>query len=330
MNFPFNEIAFNGNYNAALAVNLIIFAFILLAVPSFLVFLISLVKPKIKEKSCLYLYAFSSAVFIIVGAVGLISEGISSGREFLEAKVTTNLLMEWQSSGLLVLIVGAGAVCGLTVAITFRYFFVKKVGEVHKHHDFHGHDDHILNIKEIDNPKAAWLVIFLILSHRTIDGFIWGGTISELSQQGGTINLGLVIAFNVHIFVEVLIVYYRQVQNGEKRWKAVLNNFYTLLAIIPIMFIGAYVHKYLNFIGWFLPLTNVAGGVIVTFVGVIELVPEFLHHRDLKTKEWYLLIIVFAIGIVLSIVLLTFHEHGGHEETHQIQEQALNNLLVHY
>lgn len=300
MTFLFTANYF-GNLQIAIAVNLVIYALILLALPSLLVLVISFIKPVIKEKTSFYLYAFSSAVFIMIGTLGLIKESFEGSSSFVNSN---NNFSSPEKVLITIGIIVGGAIIGLTVAILFRYLFVKRVGEVHNLHDFHSHNDHIVNAKDIDNPKVAWLVIFLILSHRTIDGFVLGGYIAKISA-GIPANLGMVITFNLHIIIEVIIIYYRQIQFGEKRWKAALYNFYTLLSLIPIMFVGAYINPYLASVGWILPLTNASGGTIITFVGIIELVPEFLHNKKMKAKEWYKVIISFGFGIIFALILLS-------------------------
>lgn len=319
MTFPFQASSFGGNLEAAIAVNLLIYAILLIAVPSLIIAIISFIKPKIKGKSSFYLYAFSSAVFIMVGTVGLLREGFE-GAESYSHDLTKS---EGLNQLIMASIIAGGAIIGLTVAILFRYLFVKFSGEVHKTHDNHSHDDHIFNFSDIDNPKAAWLVICLILSHRTIDGFVLGGTVSKMSI-GEPLNLGLIITFNIHIFVEVLIVYYRQVQFGQTRGKALFYNAITLLAIIPVMFIGAYINKYLSSIGWLLPLVNASGGSIIAFVGVIELVPEFLHYKKMSSKEWYKLIICYSVGIVFALFVLSFHQDHDESHTHSTVSEALS------
>lgn len=310
MSFLFTSDYF-GSLEIAIAVNLLIYIVILLGVPSLLIIGISFIKPTIKEKTSFYLYAFSSAVFIMIGTLGLLKESFEESSEFVESLNNSSAV---ETKAISIGIIVGGAIIGLIIAVLFRYLFVKKVGEVHSLHENHSHSDHIVNVKDIDNPKAAWLVIFLILSHRTIDGFVLGGYVAKISA-GIPANLGMVITFNLHIIIEVVIIYYRQIQFGEKRWKATLYNFYTLLALIPIMFIGAYINKYLDEIGWILPLTNASGGAIITFVGIIELVPEFLHNKKMAVKEWYNVIISFGIGIIFTLILLSF-DADAHEENH--------------
>lgn len=319
--FPFVGGQDGFTYTTAIAANLAIYVVLLITVPSLLIVFISLIKPKIKEKSNFYLYAFSSAMFIMIGTVGLIKEGFEKAENYTHNNGYSEINEQLMSA----ILIGCGAILGLSFAIAFRYFFVKRTGEVHKSHDLHSHDDHIINLADIDNPKAAWLVIFLLLSHRTIDGLVLGSSVAEISSHDAHINWGLIITFNFHILIEALIVYYRQVQFGQKKWKAVLYNFYTLLALIPIMIIGAATHNFLEGVGWILPIVNASGGSIITFVGVIELVPEFLHHNKMNSKEWYKLIFWFALGIVFALIILSFHSH---DEEHSHSEELLTSHTI--
>lgn len=327
--FPFKEGVAGFTLTTAIAANLAIYVVLLISIPSLFIVVISLVKPKIKEKSNFYLYAFSSAMFIMIGTVGLIREGFEKSSEYVESAFSSNEVL---GQVITALMIGGGAILGLSFAIAFRYFFVKRSGELHKSHESHLHDDHIINLGDIDNPKTAWLVIFLLLSHRTIDGLVLGSSVAEISSTTENINWGLIITFNLHILIETLIVYYRQVQFGEKKWKAVLYNFYTLLALIPIMIVGASTHNLLQQTQWILPIVNASGGSIITFVGIIELVPEFLHHKKMNSKEWYKLIFWFALGIIFALVILSFHshDHENHNRTHEHLATSLNLNIVSY
>jgi len=87
----------------------------------------------------------------------------------------------------------------------------------------------------------------MLLSHRLIDGLVLGLSVYQLTTNGvNKANLALIITFNIHLLLEVVIVYYRQIQYGEKKSKAILFNFITLILIIPIMFLGAFIGKFLN------------------------------------------------------------------------------------
>ncbi|WP_052663563.1 ZIP family metal transporter [[Mycoplasma] testudinis] len=325
--FPFNQQYFDGNAELATLVNLLIYIVILLGVPSLFVVLVSTFKPKIKPVSNFYLYAFSAAIFVMIGSVGLIGESFENAREYVELAPFRDNNSAVQ--GIAVGITAGGAFIGLSVAIFFRFIFIKRFGELHHSHDMHGHSDHIINPLDVDAKtiKASWLVIFLILSHRMIDGFILGGTVVNLTNNPERVNVGFVVTFNIHILVETLIIYYRQVQYGQKRWRATLYNFFTTLVIVPVMFFGAYIHPYISELGWFIPVVNASGGAIITFVGIIEIVPEFIHFKNMGSKQWYKVIIWFAIGLVFALILLSFHNHG-HSHNQNIEGSVVGNQAI--
>lgn len=332
--FPYHRQDFNGNINLAIFVNLLIYILILLTVPSLFILLLSFIKPKLKPTSNFYLYAFSSAIFVLIGTVGLIGESLEHGREYISGLRSGNIpkVNEAIEAGLAIGITAGGALIGLTVVILFRFLFIKKFGEIHHTHGMHGHNDLITNVHDIDSKtiKAAWLVIFLILSHRMIDGFILGGTTYRFTNSNEKLSIGFIITFNLHILVEAVIIYYRQIQYGQKRWKAVMYNFLTTLVIVPIMFLGAYINPCLQKLGWFLPVVNASGGAIITFVGIIEIVPEFIHFKDMQSKEWYKVIIAFALGIIVALILLSFHTHGhaGHHHVHEHHFKQIAQSLL--
>ncbi|MBN3534622.1 ZIP family metal transporter [Mycoplasma procyoni] len=278
-----------------------------------LVLLIAVVKPKIKKSSNIYLYALSAGMLLIIGTVGFLREGYDNLEKSFHNPAFFN--QEWLHQNpyneqfIVMGIIGAGAILGISTIFVVRYMFVKffKV-DVHKDHEEHGHHDHMISFTDVDNPKAAWLAILLLLSHRTIDGFILGATVSRITS-GDKLNIGLIITFNIHILIEILIVYYRQVQYGQTVKKAVIYNLLTTLLLIPIMFVGAYINQVLRQTWWIIPIVNASGGSILTFVVVIELVPEFIHLRNNTKKDWYIALIFFAIGIIGTLMILAFHTH---------------------
>jgi putative membrane protein len=66
---------FNGNLELTILVNLLIYILILLSIPLIFMGIISLFKVKVTSKKSIYLYAFSTGMFLMIGAAGFIKEG---------------------------------------------------------------------------------------------------------------------------------------------------------------------------------------------------------------------------------------------------------------
>lgn len=279
------------------------FLAIILAVPILLVFLVAWIKPKIKPSSNIYLYALSSGLLLMVATVGLLRESFEGAEAFAIKQTNMNHLVP------LGLIIGGGSIVGLAVVFVFRYVFVRFFGgEVHNNHQGHDHSDHIINFSDVDNPKKAWLAIILLLSHRSIDGFVLGSLVAKVTA-GDKVNWFLIGTFVAHMLIEILIVHYRQVQYGQTIFKSIIYNILTTLILVPIIVIGAFANKFFQQQGWILPLFNASGGAILSFVVIVELVPEFIHLRNQSSKSWHITLILFALGIVSALILLTMHQH---------------------
>ncbi|ACF07027.1 Uncharacterised protein [Metamycoplasma arthritidis] len=310
----FNTSTFNNNVELTILVNLLIYIAILLGIPMLFLSFLSLFKLHPTNKKTIYLYAFSTGMFLMIGAAGFIKEGWVLLEQWFHKKdggllLTKGIVALEQS--FIAMIVGYSAMIGLAIVIIGRYVFIRTAKvDFHKKHSDHGHSEHITSFRDIDNPKAAWSAILMLLSHRIIDGLVLGITIYQVTINGvNKANIPLIVTFNIHILLEIIIVYYRQMQYGEKRTKAILFNFITLLLIIPIMFFGAFLGKFLDRIGWLIPSLEIMGGTIVIFMSIIELVPEFIHYRNEKVKTIYGTLATIALAMVFTLVLLSFHTH---------------------
>ena len=295
----FNVEKFNNNFELTIFVNLLIYSLILFSVPLLFMGLLSCFKIKINKKATIYMYAFSTGMFLIIGAAGFIKEGYIGLETWFH---DSSAIGGYQYTGgnvrieqaFIAIIVLVTAFLGLGIVILSKYLIAKKSKnvELHKDHAEHGHSDHIISFNDIDNPKAAWVAILMMLSHRIIDGLV------------------LIITFNIHLLLEVVLIYYRQLQYGEKKGKAILFNFVTLLLIVPIMFIGAFLGKYINKVGWLMPSWEIFGGVIIVFMAIVELVPEFIHFRNEDRKTIFTTLTLLALGIIITLIMLSFHTHS--------------------
>ena len=306
---------FNGNLELTILVNLLIYILILLSIPLIFMGIISLFKVRVTSKKSIYLYAFSTGMFLMIGAAGFIKEGYVLLEQWFHDSSTTGGLKYTGGKpaieqSYIALIVGLSAFIGLGSVILGRFLLTRKK-ELHKDHKEHDHSEHFVSFSDIDNPKEAWTAILMLLSHRLIDGLVLGLSVYQLTTNGvNKANLALIITFNIHLLLEVVIVYYRQIQYGEKKSKAILFNFITLILIIPIMFLGAFIGKFLSKVGWLIPSLEILGGSIIVFMAIVELVPEFIHYRNENKKVIYTTLIIFALSIILTLILLSFHTHN--------------------
>ncbi|MBU4691174.1 ZIP family metal transporter [Mycoplasma zalophi] len=312
----FKEIDFNNNLELTILINLLIYSFILLAAPVVVSLVLSAIKPKFSKHKMIYLYAFSTGMFLIIGSAGFIKEAVLSLETWLHTSgengglILTNGDVTKEQLYMAV-IVGISALIGLTLVILWRYISIKKhKGHIHESHEEHGHSDHIISFTDIDNPKAAWIAILMLLIHRIIDGLVLGLSVYQMTSINYTNpNIGLIVTFNIHILVENIIIYYRQTQYGQTKWKAIRYNLYTMLLIIPILFFGAFLGKYLDYQKWVIPSLQIIGGVIIVFTAIFELVPEFIHNRNSSVKVLYTTFAYFATSVILTLVMLSFHTH---------------------
>lgn len=317
--FAFTPEYFNGNINLTIFINFLLYSLFLILLPIIMIFVVSKFKPNIKKSSNVYLYAFSSAILILIATFGFFSESHLGISDALVAggKLSNTALGKWiaEDSGfrqqlLTSIIITSGAALGIILSLLSRIYFSKFFGsETHQDHSHHEHQDHIISFNDVDNPKAAWLAILLLLSHRIVDGIILGTTITKVSL-GQPINVGLIVTFNIHIFIEVLIIYYRQIQYGQKIKKAVIYNLISTIIFLPVMLISAFLGAFFEKVWWLTPFITAAAGAIITFVTIIELVPEFIHLKDADKKKWYNTLIFFCLGILVALVVLSFHSHS--------------------
>lgn len=291
--------------------------------------LLPIFKPSLSKRTTTYLYAFSSGFFMILAAVGFLAESKESLSHFFEERFT-NIGIVYTFTAITL---GAIVLIALTTALLAKYKFAKKSGTLDDALGGHEHDhDHIIFNSSDYNPKSKRLALFLLLSHRMPGGLILGLLAAAIADANGQINIQnilFLIVFVIHIVPEELIMYYRQIEMGITRWRAVRNSVLSTMVLIPFIIIGAAVKfslpetslEIVN--GIVMPVVQTLAAAFLLFTSMIEFFPEFLHYK-LSGREWYKTVFLFIVGIVVALIILAFHHHEGSEHA----EHVLNMIQL--
>ncbi|GAA5414695.1 hypothetical protein [Ureaplasma ceti] len=286
-------------------INILILLAISVGAPTIAVGILALFKIKITKNSRIFLYSFAAGIILILGTIGFIAEAIHHSKEhFSDPSKAINILQ-------VVGIVGGGMALGLGGVLGIRYLITRNKHEIHEHHEMHDHNDHIFNSSDVDNKKIKWLPILLLITHRCVDGITLGFMANTHSGAIGTFdNWGMIIVFAIHLIPTTIIIYLIQldIQDG-KRWKAFLVTVGMLLLMVPFTLIGGFLITNIQKIWWLMPLLFSISGAILTIMSIMELLPEFIHFRNSKTKTWIGSIGLFVTGILLAVILICIHTH---------------------
>ena len=286
--------------------------------------LLPILKPQLSKQTSRYLYAFSSGFFMILATVGFLADSKEALGNFFGTQFD-NIGLVYT---MVAIVLASVVVFALSMALLAKYKFVKRLQGQDESAFVAGHEhDHIIFNNSDYNPKSKKLALFLLLSHRMPGGLILGLLAASIASANGQINLEnilFLIVFVIHIVPEELIMYYRQIEIGISRWKAVRNSIFSTLFLVPFIIIGATVafslptdSQSLAVVnGIVMPIVQALAASFLLFTSMIEFFPEFLHHK-LNGREWYKTIILFIIGIIVALIILAFHKH-------QAEPPALN------
>lgn len=297
---------------------ILIVILVVLAIPVLFGLLLPVFKPRLSQNGSIYLYAFSSGFFFILGVFGFLSEAKEDLIGWFELN-NTPIVNQWLIS---ISILGLVSAFVLTSSLFIKYLLVKKIGnkdakdhgvhEGHDQHQVHNHDQLIYNPNDVD-PKAKLFSILLILAHKIPGGLILGFLIFSISEKQDIdlLQIMFLVTFILHMIPEALIIFYRQIEVGIDKWKATLNSFLATMILIPFIFIGAYsssaIHSNANFEIIF-AIAKVCVGSFFIYTALIEFIPEFLH-QNINAKTWYFSMIFLIIGIVSCLSIFSVHAH---------------------
>lgn len=288
--------------------------------------LLPIIKPRLSKRTTTYLYAFSSGFFMILATVGFLAESKENLTHFFEPKFPNSIGLTYT---VVAIVIGSVVLFALSMALFAKWKFIKKTEHEDGLYFGEGHDhDHIIFNPSDYDPKSKRLALFLLLSHRVPGGLILGLLAASIANQNGTLNesnILFLIVFVIHIVPEELIMYYRQIEMGISRWKAVRNSILSTMFLIPFIIIGSAIkfnlpeHSLEIMNELVMPIVQTLAASFLLFTSMIEFFPEFLHFK-LTGKEWYKTIFLFIIGIVIGLIILAFHHHEHGPETPEAPE----------
>lgn len=272
----------------------------IISIPIIFGIILPLFKPTIKKKSYIYLYSLSSGFILVLGLFGLITQPLMEYSNVAHKS-------KWVTFGIGV----GGSIVGMVIAFAIRHLLHnEKNSDLHKDHkQRHNHEDYIFNIKEIQCKKEKSTMIILLLLHKLPAGLTLGlGAALSIQNGNKILGFGALAALILHMLPELLTIYYRQIEMGVNKWKAMLNLILMQLILIPFIFIGTALGESLNNNKWFITFILTIAGAILVFTAIVEMIPEFID-QDFTHNKWHKTIILFIIGFVLAIGILLVHHH---------------------
>lgn len=332
-----NNAILTGNINLDLFIWGLIVSGIILAIPFIIATIVPFILKKPKKQLSIYIYAFITGMFFILGTFGYLREAL----EISSTKIVQQQYPIDPPQNLIYLVnIGClvgGSIIGISIAFLVKFVISRKVNKkllatgsafVHHHdHDHHKgeqphtheHNELIFNkndtiADDVDvkiKSKNKATALFLLLGHRIPEGILIGMAINmlvNLNNQTQALSVAFFISFVLHTIPEEIIFYYRQREMGISRFRSALNSALAIGLIIPFIFIGVYAYNFVDSQPWLQSVIQAIVGSIMVFTAFVEFIPEF-YHTNLTGKKWIVTILLFFIGMVFTILILSFHLH---------------------
>ena len=267
-------------------------------------------KPRISPRAYKYLYAFSSGFFIMMSTVLFIGESKTHLEEEFITIFSDNIVLAKTTTGIMI---ASLILVGLLFSLGLKYFFAKhfKGKAINSENETkHDHDELIFNLND-HNPKSKAFAIFFLLSHRIPDGLIIGTLATQIAKSGdiNPVNIIFLCSFLIHIIPEELIIYYRQIQMNIPVKKATINSLIAVCSIIPLIVLGSVITWFSLNNEFAIHVVQLIAASFLLFISIVEFIPEFIHDVKTNGKEWYIIILIWIIGIAIGIFVLSFHDH---------------------
>lgn len=258
------------------------------------------------KKFKMFLYSFASGLVIIMGSVGFIGEAIESLAHHFDSSTISTVGIIGTKIGIIV----GGAILGASLVFLIRYLTFKKNknNSSCKACSKHSHNIYLSNYGDIDckieNKKSG---LILLMSHRLVDGLSLGFLTLNAIGIGNFYSWGMIMIFILHLVPTTIVVFLTQYDIYNSKKKAFLYSLYSLLIISPFVIIGSLLSSLISNIYWLMPLLYSISGTILVIISILELIPEFIHNKQMDTKYWYLVVLTLIAGIVLALLLVCIH-----------------------
>ena len=272
--------------------------------------LLFLIKPSSKRKSIKYIYSFATGFILITAIIGQFVTAREKLNNFYNGKSNT-IINEKLEIFVSFLIIFLGVVIGAMIALLIHNMF-KKFNKHKDHNKMHNHDhslDHDYDLLIHGHSKLPGIA--MLLTHRFPAGLAIGGLLYNSNNiQDNLSSLLALVAFIIHVIPELVIVYFGLLDSGKSRRKTLLYSSLAKIAILPGIFLGILFGKItqLEAMFWFQPLIFIIVGTLLVWGVVLELVPEFIHHKG-NSKAITSMSCVFMAGITFSLFIQFIYTH---------------------
>ncbi|WP_051630129.1 ZIP family metal transporter [Mycoplasma simbae] len=313
----------------------LIVSFLLLSIPVVVATIVPLIIKKPKKEFSIYLYSFITGMFIILGSFGYLREAIEITGTGKGLRGTN--FQPWQIYTYNIFIIVGGALIGILSAFSIKAIVYKIMKSKYQtnsifvhtheagHHEHeqehkHEHHDHIWNANDLADvqgqnslkTKNKLTALILLLAHRIPEGLLIGLSLRSLTVNNNVsaISVAFFVSFVLHTIPEEIVFFYRQREMGISAFRASLNSIFALSLIIPFIFIGLYGGSIIEAYPALKALIMAIVGSVMIFTSFVEFLPEFYHH-NLGKKRWFITLFMFFLGIVFTLFILSFHQHGA-------------------
>ena len=148
-----------------------------------------------------------------------------------------------------------------------------------------------------------------LLSHKIVAGLSLAMTVYGSSQLWAFENLGMIIILIVHMIPESIMIFHKANEILKSKTKALLLTLGLQFVIVVFMIIGIFIFNAISNVTWVMPFLYAIAGSSMMFVSVFDLVPEFIHNKNMTKRQWYMTISVFSLGLLFGVAMCLLHTH---------------------